>query len=529
MAELALSELLSLGLLQRVQGDASVRVRGARHDSRRCEAGDLFVAVAGAASDGAQFVEDALRRGAVAVLVERADAAAALPELPVPVAVSDNALLALARIAQRLYDDPTARLSVVGITGTNGKTTCSYLIESLLKASGARPAVLGTVNFRGPFGILDATHTTPMADDMMRLARAALESGATHLVLEVSSHALAQHRADGVHFEVAAFTNLTQDHLDFHRDFAHYEAAKRRLFTDLAPRCAVLNVEDEVGRSIGHSFAGAKFRCATRSGREAPARKGDQSAEIVARSYSVDRDGIRAQIDTPRGALALHSPLIGEHNLENLLIAIGCGLALGLEIPEMERALRDANGAPGRLQRVEHPSDVLVFVDYAHTPDALERVLSILRKTTRGRLITAFGCGGDRDPGKRPLMGQASAQFADLVILTSDNPRSEAPISIIQQIEPGVSGAGLPLLAAEQLASAERGYAIESDRRAAIALALGAARAGDTVLLAGKGHEKVQIIGEQRLEFDDVVEAQRALAALAERRELARGPRQGSS
>jgi UDP-N-acetylmuramoyl-L-alanyl-D-glutamate--2,6-diaminopimelate ligase len=502
MAELALAELVRLGIVQRVLGDASVKVRGIRHDSRRCEPGDLFVAVAGAQSDGAEFIADAIKRGAVAVLAEEERT------VGVPVAVADNALLALARAAQVLYEDPTAKMKVVGITGTNGKTTCTYLVEALLHAAGESPAVIGTVNFRGPFGVLDATHTTPMADDLMRLARAAQESGATHLVLEVSSHALAMHRADGVHFEVAAFTNLTQDHLDYHGDFVHYEAAKRRLFQELGPSWAVLNYEDAVGHSIAEAFPGKRLRCAKQVGAE---------IEIGVLSFTADRNGISAKVSTPEGVLDLVSPLIGEHNLENLLIAIGCGLALGIDLDVIAHALRDARGAPGRLERIEHPDDVLVFVDYAHTPDALARVLTALRKATSQRLIVAFGCGGDRDAGKRPLMGRAAAELADLAILTSDNPRSESPARILTQIEAGAAGAGLPKLSATQLETSARGYVVEADRHAAIRLALRAARPGDTVLIAGKGHEQVQIIGEARLPFDDRAEARTVIASLGER------------
>ncbi|HKU43618.1 MAG TPA: Mur ligase family protein, partial [Polyangiales bacterium] len=281
MAELSLAELVDRGFAQRVLGDGSVRVRGIKHDSRRCEPGDLFTAVAGASSDGAEHVADAVNRGAVAVLAERPLSAA-----NVPVLLAKDALYALAMIARALYDDPSASLRTVGVTGTNGKTTITYLVEALLAADGEKPAVLGTVNFRGPGGILPATHTTPMADDMMRLCRWAVETGATHLVLEVSSHALAMYRADGVHFDVAAFTNLTQDHLDYHGDFAHYEAAKRRLFTDLAPRVSVINVDDPRGLALADSLSGQVLRCSKRAG----------AGQIAVLSYVSDRGGIAAEV-----------------------------------------------------------------------------------------------------------------------------------------------------------------------------------------------------------------------------------------
>jgi UDP-N-acetylmuramoyl-L-alanyl-D-glutamate--2,6-diaminopimelate ligase len=496
MAELRVSEILRLGLVDQLLGEGSALVRGVKHDSRRCEPGDLFLAVAGSQSDGAEHIADAVARGAVAVLAERPLMAA------VPVLVSANALLALARIARLLYDDPSAGLKVVGVTGTNGKTTTSYLVEALIKADGDRPATLGTVNFRGPGGLLPATHTTPMADDLMRLCRWAAESDATHLVLEVSSHGLAMHRVDGLHFDVAAFTNLSQDHLDYHGDFESYEAAKRRLFTELSPNWSVINVDDERGRALAESLRGGVLRCSKYAG---------PGVDVGAVSFQCERAGIRAEISTPAGAFQLESPLVGEHNLENLLIAIGCGHALGIEPTVMQHALASAQGAPGRLERVEHPNDVLVFVDYAHTPDALARVLATVRGSTRGRLIALFGAGGDRDPGKRPLMGQASAELADIVVLTSDNPRSERPERILEAIEAGVRSGGMALLAPAELATARRGYWVEPDRRSAISLAISLARAGDSVLLAGKGHEKVQIVGDKRLPFDDVVEAQAAI------------------
>jgi UDP-N-acetylmuramoyl-L-alanyl-D-glutamate--2,6-diaminopimelate ligase len=497
MAEISLASLVEQGFARSVKGDASVRISGVRHDSRRVEAGDLFVALRGERNYGAEFAPDAIARGAVAVLADSA------LELSVPVLVVDDVLIALAAIAQRVYGDPTARLPVVGITGTNGKTTTSYLLEAMLQASGHKPAVLGTVNFRGPAGVLEATHTTPMADDMMRLAGWALESGATHLVLEVSSHALAMHRADGVHFEVAALTNITHDHLDYHGDFESYARAKSRLFEALSPRASVLNVDDALGAALTRSAHGRVLRCS---------RHASTQAELRALEWSTDARGLRARLATPEGEVELVSPLVGEHNLENCLIAFGCGLCLGLKMRDILAGLARSRGAPGRLERVDH-AQLAVFVDYAHTPDALERVLRALRPIARRRLWVVFGCGGDRDRSKRPLMGKAAVELADLAVVTSDNPRTEPPQQILDQIEQGCRDAGARKLEPEALARSARGYAVCADRRQAIALALGAARAGDTVLLAGKGHEKVQIIGARREPFDDCEEARRALEA----------------
>lgn len=498
MAELRLAELVTRGAARRVVGDASVRIAGIKHDSRRCEAGDLFVAIPDGTRDGAAFVQDAVGKGAVAVLAQREH------EVPVPLVVAGDVLVSLAAIARDLYDDPTSQLRAVGITGTNGKTTVTYLLEAIVNAAAGKPAVIGTVNFRGPFGELPATHTTPMADDLMRLSRLAVQSGATHLLLEVSSHALAMHRADGVHFSVAAFTNLTQDHLDYHGDFDSYARAKLRLFSELSPEHAVINIDDPASGPFVAAAKGKLWRCS---------KQASAAAEVRATEVSLDRRGIRARVVTPVGSLELESPLIGEHNLENLLVAIGCGAALGLPLDVMESALRHAQGAPGRLERVAHPNDVLVFVDYAHTPDALARVLTTLRASTEGRLLVVFGCGGDRDPGKRPRMGQAAARLADVVVVTNDNPRSEAPNAIAEQVVAGVRSERDDELSEEALASAARGYHVQLDRKQAIAAALSAARRGDTVLIAGKGHEKVQIVADQQLPFDDVQEAARAIAA----------------
>jgi UDP-N-acetylmuramoyl-L-alanyl-D-glutamate--2,6-diaminopimelate ligase len=496
MAEMSLAALVEQGLARGVVGDGSVRIAGIKHDSRRAEKGDLFAAIPGQGRDGASFAPDAIARGAVAVLCDRPLA------LDVPTLVVDDVLVALAAIAKRLYEDPTATLQVVGITGTNGKTTTSYLVESILHAAGNKPAVLGTVNFRGPGGVREATHTTPMADDLMRLSRWAVETGASHLVLEVSSHALAMHRADGVHFKVAAFTNLTHDHLDYHGDFDSYARAKRRLFEDLEPETSVLNVDDAFGSALTRTAYGRMLRCS---------RHAAASAEIRALEWSTDARGIRARISTPDGEAWLQSPLVGEHNLENSLVALGCGLGLGLSLDDVLQGLAQSRGAPGRLERVDHP-EVAVFVDYAHTPDALERVLRSMRSIARGRLLVVFGCGGDRDKKKRPLMGRAAVELADIAIVTSDNPRSEPPDQILVQIEDGIVETAAKRLQADDLVRAERGYHLCGDRRQAIALAIAAARAGDTVLIAGKGHEKVQIVGDRREPFDDCDEARAALA-----------------
>ncbi len=494
--ELSLSDLRKEGFVLDIRGDDALRIRGIKHDSRRVEPGDLFVAIPGVHSDGADYVADAIARGAAAVAAEKPLA------LEVPVLTVESAQAALYQIARRLYGDPTSSLQVIGVTGTNGKTTTTYLLEAILKAMGARPAVVGTVNFRGPQTTQAATHTTPMADDLMRLARQVADRGATHLVLEVSSHALSMQRADGVHYRVAALTNLTQDHLDFHGSFASYERAKRRLFEELAPSAAVLNVDDALGAALARELKPPIWRCSKRAQGE---------AEVRALSWSSDRHGIKARVATPGGTIDIDSSLIGEHNLENLLIAVGCALALEVSPDHIVAGIGQTSGAPGRLERIPDPRDVLLVVDYAHTPDALDRVLAALRPLTDRRLWVVFGCGGDRDAGKRPLMGRAAAERADFAILTSDNPRTEPPGRILEQIEGGVRERQMPRLDPAKLASSQGGYLVQEDRRMAIDLAVSAACAGDTVLIAGKGHETVQIVGDQRNPFDDRIEARRAV------------------
>jgi UDP-N-acetylmuramoyl-L-alanyl-D-glutamate--2,6-diaminopimelate ligase len=476
-------------------------VSGAQHDSRSVVPGDLFVAIRGERVDGTRFAASAVERGAVAVLAE-----SELEGVSVPQLVVDDARRALGPVAERVYGEPTKALSVVGITGTNGKTTTAWLVEAMLAAAGARPALMGTVATRGPGVTAPALHTTPEGDDVSRFARTVLDAGATHLVMEVSSHGLALHRADGITFRVAAFTNLTQDHLDFHGTLEAYGAAKARLFEELAPKSSVINIDDPFGRALLSRLRSERLACSVR---------GSDEADIRVLEWSMDRGGLRARVLTPDGEAELASPLLGAHNLENLLVAVGIGLALGLSLADVVSGLANANGAPGRLERVEDPRDVAVLVDYAHTPDALARALAALRPVTPGRLIAVFGCGGDRDRTKRPLMGEAAARGADIAIVTSDNPRTEDPEAIVREILPGLRATGRAELVAGELEGAREGFVALTDRASAIELAIGAARKGDTVLIAGKGHEDYQIVGTEKRHFDDREEARRAVALVS--------------
>lgn len=496
---------LTLGRLVRALPGALLigddrRVTGVRHDSRAVEPGDLFVAIPGASVDGAAYAKAAVERGAVAVLTPTK------LDLAVPQIVAPHARRALGTVAELVYGNATEELRVVGITGTNGKTTTAWLVEAAIAAAGGRPAILGTVGIRGPGIARPATHTTPEGDDIARFAREVLDRGADHLVMEVSSHALALHRVDAVHFSVAAFTNLTQDHLDFHGDLESYFAAKARLFLELSPEVAVVSVDDPYGARLASSTSMPTLRCS---------RYEHADADVRVLSHRSDRGGLFARVQTPVAEVQLESPLVGAHNLDNLLTTLGIAIALELDLACVVEGLSRACGAPGRLERVPHPGDVAVFVDYAHTADALARVLSALRSTTPGRLIVVFGCGGDRDRGKRPEMGRAAIEGADVVFATSDNPRTEEPLRILDEVERGMRAAGGASRSEHELRDGARGYFIEPDRRTAIERALRLSQPGDTVLLAGKGHETEQILGRTRVPFDDRVEAAQAIARTA--------------
>ena len=495
-----LGELVQRGLALEVSGAPETIVSGVRHDSREVEAGDLFVAIEGERTDGARFAADALARGAAA-LASQSRVPFEIPQLRVA-----DARAALGALAAAVYGDPTRALRVVGLTGTNGKTTTCWLIEQALSVLGARPALLGTIESRGP-GFREAVaHTTPEGDAIARFARRAVDAGATHLVMEVSSHALALRRADAVHFAVAGFTNLTQDHLDFHPSMEAYFEAKARLFEELAPERSVVLVDDAWGALLA-----ARIGARAGAGLVRVSRRSEEAAEIRVSKWRMTREGIRAEVAIEDRSVSLESPLIGAHNLDNLLVALGALRALGYDATDAAGALAGARGAPGRLERVDGLPAVTVLVDYAHTPDALERALAALRPITGGRLIVVFGCGGDRDRKKRPLMGAASARGADLLMLTSDNPRTEDPHAILAAIEGGLGD--LSRASGDAWAGASRAYEVIEDRRAAIRAAIFAARPGDTILIAGKGHEDYQIRGQNKFHFDDRLEARAQIAA----------------
>lgn len=502
MIATTLSDLVRAGIGTRVIGDPMTRVRGVHQDSRGVEAGDLFVAIQGESADGLDYVVRAEERGASALLSDREATGSRLPLL-----LSENIRRDFGRAAHVIYGDPTAALKVVGVTGTNGKTTVTYLLDQVLASLGIASGMIGTVTTRGPGFVIDSDKTTPEADDLARLSRRFVDAKASHLLMEVSSHALALGRVEGMRFDVAAFTNLTQDHLDFHKTFDEYQDAKSRLFFDFAPETSVVNIDDAFGKTLSERLIARPGRpCLTCSVERHPA------ADVALTHVQTSSAGSVANAKVGTKTYALKSPLVGHHNLENLAVVLGVVNALGLNVANAVAALTDAVGAPGRLERVAS-SVGDIFVDYAHTPDALQRVLTAMRPLTRGRLIVVFGCGGDRDREKRSVMGCIGATVADVAIITSDNPRTEEPSSIIGQVMTGVrSVASVKVVDEEELLNFDRGSCATSivDRRRAIALAVSLLREGDVLVIAGKGHETYQVVGKDKLSFDD---RQVALAA----------------
>jgi len=481
-------------------GDAELEVRGVHYDSRQIEPGWAFFALRGEKVDGHTFIDQALKNGAAVVVMEQAQ------ELPAGVAglVVENTRKALAQAAALFYGEPTADIPVVGVTGTNGKTTTTYLVEALMREIGRYPAVLGTINYRFGDELHPSLHTTPEAPELLGTLADFRTRGCDALVMEVSSHALAQYRIDGVDFNVAVFTNLTPEHLDYHRDMDDYFASKVRLFDELLTRRsghAVINIDDPYGARLAARTAGA---ITYGSGKE---------AKVHPQEMQLGLSGIIGTIATPSGPVAINSPLVGSFNLSNLLAAVATGIALGYAPTLITAGLLKATQVPGRMERIENEREALILVDYAHTGDALEKVVGACRELRPRRLITVFGCGGDRDRSKRPVMGRVAAAGSDLVIVTSDNPRSENPDAIIADILPGLHEHFDSAWRLDEAKRNEgRGYCVIPDRREAINYAVSLLRKDDLLLVAGKGHEDYQIIGSERSHFDDREEIRQALA-----------------
>jgi UDP-N-acetylmuramoyl-L-alanyl-D-glutamate--2,6-diaminopimelate ligase len=484
---------LNLGFLAKahpgavLHGGAELEISGLAYDSRKVSRGTLFAALHGAKQDGLEFVAAAARKGAVAVLSDRQ------PKEDLAWLEAKDPRAALADLAAAHYGRPAEKLTLAGVTGTNGKTTTAFLIDAGLRRASRVTGLLGTVETRVAGRPREATLTTPESLDLQRLLREMVDEGVTHVSLEASSHALVQDRLRGLLFRAAVFTNLTRDHLDYHKGFDEYFEAKRLLFTKhLHPEgTAIVNVDDEHGRALAVSLD--DDRCRT-FGFEGAAYYRPEDLEI-------SLSGMRFRCASPLGSVAIQSPLVGHFNVSNLLGAFGALVALGLSPQEAASGVGGLEGVPGRMERVDAGQDFAVIVDYAHTDDALRNALDTLRSLRPKRLITVFGCGGDRDRSKRPLMGSVAAQRSDLVIATSDNPRTEDPAGILAEIAQGFKNQPAP-------------FHLVVDRREAIEIAIRAARSGDAVVIAGKGHEATQTIRDKKLPFDDRLVAREILQAL---------------
>lgn len=444
------------------------------HNSRVVFKGTLFVAISGFATDGHRFLAEAEKNGAVAAIVEKIN-----PDIGITQIQVRNSRDVLPRAVVNFYQPELSRMKLVGITGTNGKTTTSFLIRSVMESAGLASGLIGTINYLIGKEVKQAWNTTPESTDLCRMFYEMYEAGQRGCVLEVSSHALSLKRVDYIDFAAAVFTNLTQDHLDFHQDMESYFAAKQILFERLSPEGrAIINAGDSYGRRLLKRF-----------GSQAVSFSLKNDADVYPVSWQSTIDGLNIEFMTPAGELKISSPLIGEFNVENIAAAVATGIALDFDTNAIKKGIENLQRIPGRLELVPFKPDIAVVVDYSHTPDALDKALSVLRKITSGRLRVVFGCGGDRDKAKRPIMGKIAYESADQVIITSDNPRSEEPMRIITEIQAGIPDT--------------EDVIIESDRRQAIYMALQKARPGDTILIAGKGHEDYQEIKGIKHPFDD--------------------------
>lgn len=469
----------------------AVEVKGICTNSHACQPGDIFVGLPGTRVDGGEFWESAIAAGAVAAIVSPQAAQDHPPTPDTPLILTDNVREICAQLAAAFYGHPAQQLKMVGVTGTNGKTTTTHLIEYFLRSAQRATALFGTLYTRWQGFEQVAVHTTPFAVELQAQLDKAVAAGSQYGVMEVSSHALSQGRVRGCEFEVAVFTNLTQDHLDFHQDMEDYFKAKALLFSpDYLQGRAIINQDDPYGKRLLDTLEQDQVWTYSIS---------DTTADLWTQDLSYEPTGVSGILHTPQGEMAFRSPLVGQFNLANLLAAVGTGLHLGLSLEQMLEKLPQFAGVPGRMERVQiNPEqDVTVIVDYAHTPDSLENLLKAARPFISGQMICVFGCGGDRDRTKRPLMGKIAAQLADVSVVTSDNPRTEDPQQIISDILKGIPAEIEPV--------------IVRDRAAAIRQAIQSANPGDGILIAGKGHEDYQILGTEKIHFDDREQAREAL------------------
>jgi UDP-N-acetylmuramoyl-L-alanyl-D-glutamate--2,6-diaminopimelate ligase len=481
-AGMKLKDIFARTEVARLSGPLDANICSIAYDSRKVEQGGLFFALRGEKLDGVKFVPSALKNGAVAIATEGVKPEWFPPELAWIGLPAGADRRALAHASANFYGHPADALKLVGVTGTNGKTTTTYLVEAILKAAGFTSGRIGTTGWRTPAGERPAINTTPESLDLQQMFAEIRDAGGTHATLEASSHALAMDRLEVCHFAVAIFTNLTRDHLDYHKTFEDYFAAKKRLFEGTgagAPDSAVINIDDAYGARL-EGLAKKTFTYGLKG-----------SPNVTAKKFNLSFEGLQFTTQTPAGKIEVNSPLVGRINVYNILAAIGAAVALEIPVAAIEAGLAHLEGVPGRFERVNEGQPFLVVVDYAHTDDALRNLISTARDIKAdARIITLFGAGGDRDRAKRPMMGEAAGLLSDLVVLTSDNPRSEDPLRIINDVSVG-------------LQKANATYRVEPDREKAIEIALDEARAGDIVLLAGKGHETSQVLRDGPVDFDD--------------------------
>ncbi|KNZ70476.1 UDP-N-acetylmuramyl tripeptide synthetase [Thermincola ferriacetica] len=479
-----LTDLLKNIYGARVQGDLTVQIEGLAYDSRKVQPGFAFICIEGYKTDGHLFAQNAVENGATVIIAKKP---ITVPSSVTVVTVEDTRE-ALAYMGAAFYDYPGDKLNIIGVTGTNGKTTTTHLIENILVKAGKKVGLIGTIKNKIIDRVLPVTNTTPESLDLQALLAEMVDAGVDYAVMEVSSHALELNRVAGCEYDQAIFTNITQDHLDFHETMDNYLAAKQKLFINLGKnsrksrnKYGIINIDDSKGQSFLEVTHGQVITYGIQS-----------AADVRAEKIDLRSDGVIFTAVTPRGSVDLKLNLTGLFNVYNSLAAVASGLGENIALPVIKEALEEVKGVPGRMEKVEAGQPFAVLVDYAHTPDGLENVLSAAREFTKGRLITVFGCGGDRDRTKRPIMGEVSAKLSDFTVLTSDNPRSESPAEILRDIEEGVK----PIIGPEN-------YTVIEDRKEAIRHALNMAKTGDVVVIAGKGHETYQIIGTKVLPFDD--------------------------
>ncbi len=456
--------------------DPSQEITGISYDSRKIKPGNIFVAIKGTKKDGHKFIGDAIRRGAACIILESEDF---IKDGISFIKVRDTRE-ALSRLSKNFFNPPLEDMNIIGITGTNGKTTTSYLIESILRSSGRNVGVIGTIAYRFSGRHIKADMTTPESLELMKLLRDMADEGIRDVVMEVSSHSLSQGRVKDCPFKIAVFTNITRDHLDYHGSIRSYFDAKKRLFLEYDPEFCVINRDDPYGEILIKEIRKEKL-----------VTYGLEDADIVAKDIEIDKEGIKAEILLPdKEKIKINSKLIGRFNLYNLLASVSACYLFGIGKDEIEEGVSKFGGVPGRMELIKNGDSPYVIVDYAHTPDALLNVIKTIKDIFQARIITVFGCGGERDKGKREIMGRIAGSLSDLVIITSDNPRSEDPYSIMKQIEKGVK-------------SVSENYLLELDRKEAIRKAIEISKKEDVILVAGKGHEDYQIIGNKRIPFED--------------------------